>query len=203
MEKFTKHTGLAAPLYQPNIDTDQIIPKQFLKRIERSGYGEFLFYDWRFNSDGSQVAGFVLNDEKYKDASVLIAGANFGCGSSREHAPWSLMDHGFRTVIAPSFADIFYNNSLKNGLLPVALSESEVAELARRAASPEGCQITVDLENKTVTDNAGFSAAFDIDEFRRTCLLNGHDDIGLTLLNEDKIAAYEQRQNPALAGPLA
>jgi len=203
MEKFTKHTGLAAPLYQPNIDTDQIIPKQFLKRIERSGYGEFLFYDWRFNSDGSQVAGFVLNDEKYKDASVLIAGANFGCGSSREHAPWSLMDHGFRTVIAPSFADIFYNNSLKNGLLPVALSESEVAELARRAASPEGCQITVDLENKTVTDNAGFSAAFDIDEFRRACLLNGYDDIGLTLLNEDKIAAYEQRQNPALAGPLA
>jgi 3-isopropylmalate/(R)-2-methylmalate dehydratase small subunit len=198
MEKFTKHIGLAAPLYQPNIDTDQIIPKQFLKRIERSGYGEFLFYDWRFNSDGSLIPGFVLNDEKYKDASVLIAGANFGCGSSREHAPWSLMDHGFRAVIAPSFADIFYNNSLKNGLLPVALPETEVAELARRAASPEGCQITVDLENKTVTDNAGFSAAFDIDEFRRTCLLNGYDDIGLTLLHEDKITEYEQRRNISL-----
>ena len=198
MQKFTKHTGLAAPLYQPNIDTDQIIPKQFLKRIERSGYGEFLFYDWRFNSDGSPVAGFVLNDEKYDGASVLIAGANFGCGSSREHAPWSLTDYGFRTVIAPSFADIFYNNSLKNGLLPVVLSESEVAELARRAQSAEGCRITVDLENKSVTDNAGFSAAFDIDEFPRTCLLNGHDDIALTLLHEDKITAYERQQNPFL-----
>jgi len=198
MEKFTKHTGLAAPLYQPNIDTDQIIPKQFLKRIERSGYGEFLFYDWRFNSDGSPVADFVLNDEKYKEASILIAGANFGCGSSREHAPWSLMDHGFRAVIAPSFADIFYNNSLKNGLLPVALSEAEVAQLAKRAASPEGCRITVDLENKTVTDNAGFSATFDIDEFRRTCLLNGYDDIGLTLLHEDKITEYEQLRNISL-----
>lgn len=194
MQKFTKHTGLAAPLYQPNIDTDQIIPKQFLKRIERTGYGEFLFYDWRFNSDGSPVADFVLNDEKYKGASVLIAGANFGCGSSREHAPWSLLDHGFRVVIAPSFADIFYNNSLKNGLLPVTLSETEVAELAERAASPAGCQITVDLENKTVTDNAGFTATFDIDEFRRTCLLNGHDDIALTLIHEDQITAYEKRQ---------
>lgn len=199
MQKFTKHTGLAVPLYQPNIDTDQIIPKQFLKRIERSGYGEFLFYDWRFNSDGSPVANFVLNDPKYKDASVLIAGANFGCGSSREHAPWSLTDYGFRAVIAPSFADIFYNNSLKNGLLPVILSETEVAELAQRAASPAGCQITVDLENKTVTDSAGFASAFDIDEFRRTCLLNGYDDISLTLLNEDKITVYEQRQNRGIA----
>jgi len=194
MQKFTKHTGLTVPLYQPNIDTDQIIPKQFLKRIERTGYGEFLFYDWRFNSDGSLVADFVLNDEKYKGASVLVAGANFGCGSSREHAPWSLTDYGFQAVIAPSFADIFYNNSLKNGLLPVALSETEVAELARRAAAPAVCQITVDLENKTVTDNAGFTATFEIDEFRRDCLLNGYDDIGLTLLHEDKIAAYEQRQ---------
>jgi 3-isopropylmalate/(R)-2-methylmalate dehydratase small subunit len=198
MERFTKHTGLAAPLYQPNIDTDQIIPKQFLKRIERTGYGEFLFYDWRFNSDGSQKNEFVLNDPKYTGASILIAGANFGCGSSREHAPWSLMDYGFRVVIAPSFADIFYNNSLKNGLLPVALTEAKVADLASRAQSVEGCQITVDLENKTVTDDTDFRATFDIDEFRRTCLLNGYDDIGLTLLHEDKITGYEQQQNPSL-----
>ena len=198
MKAFTKHTGLVAPLDRANVDTDQIIPKQFLKRIERTGYGEFLFYDWRFNSDGSSKSEFVLNDPKYTGASVLIAGANFGCGSSREHAPWSLMDHGFRVVIAPSFADIFYNNSLKNGLLPVVLTEAEIAKLASRAQSAEGCQITVDLENKTVTDTEDFRATFDIDEFRRTCLLNGHDDIGLTLLNEDKITAYEQRRNNSL-----
>jgi 3-isopropylmalate/(R)-2-methylmalate dehydratase small subunit len=197
MERFTKHTGLAAPLYQPNIDTDQIIPKQFLKRIERTGYGEFLFYDWRFNSDGSQKNEFVLNDPKYTGASILVAGANFGCGSSREHAPWSLMDYGFRVVIAPSFADIFHNNSLKNGLLPVVLTEAEVAELANLAQGAEGCQITIDLENKTVTDTANFRATFEIDEFRRTCLLNGYDDIGLTLLHEDKITAYEQRHSSA------
>jgi 3-isopropylmalate dehydratase, small subunit len=197
MEKFTKHTGLAVPLYQPNIDTDQIIPKQFLKRIERTGYGEFLFYDWRFNSDGMPKSEFVLNDPKYTGSSILIAGANFGCGSSREHAPWSLMDFGFRVIVAPSFADIFYNNSLKNGLLPVVLTETEVAELATRSQSSDDYRITVDLENKTLTDMSGFQAAFEIDEFRRTCLLNGYDDIGLTLLHEDQITAYEQRQNLA------
>ncbi len=189
MNKFTKHTGKTVALYQPNIDTDQIIPKQFLKRIERTGYGEFLFYDWRFNADGSAKSDFVLNDSKYKDASVLIAGANFGCGSSREHAPWSLTDYGFHVVIAPSFADIFYNNSLKNGLLPVVLSEEKVAELAEK--SKENHELTVDLENRTVTDQQGFQASFEIDEFRRHCLLNGLDDIGLTLQNEAKISQYE------------
>jgi len=191
MNKFTKHKGLAAPLYQPNIDTDQIIPKQFLKRIERTGYGEFLFYDWRFNADGAPRRDFVLNDPKYKGASVLIAGANFGCGSSREHAPWSLTDYGFHAVIAPSFADIFNNNSLKNGLLPVVLSEAEVADLAEKAAGQENYELTIDLESQTVTDKQGFEARFEIDEFRKYCLLNGLDDIGLTLQSEAKISEYE------------
>jgi 3-isopropylmalate/(R)-2-methylmalate dehydratase small subunit len=192
MNKFIKHTGLAAPLYQPNIDTDQIIPKQFLKRIERTGYGEFLFYDWRFNSDGSVIPDFVLNTPRYAGASILIAGANFGCGSSREHAPWSLTDFGFHAVIAPSFADIFYNNSLKNSLLPVVLSKENCLELSAKAAGIPGYSLTVDLENQTVTDEHGFNASFEIDGFRRHCMLNGLDDIGLTLLNEDKITAYEK-----------
>jgi 3-isopropylmalate/(R)-2-methylmalate dehydratase small subunit len=193
MESFKSHTGTSVFLDRANIDTDQIIPKQFLKRIERSGYGEFLFYDWRFNSDGTLKLDFVLNDPKFHDASILIAGANFGCGSSREHAPWSLFDYGFRCIIAPSFADIFYNNSLKNGLVPVALDETAVAELAGRSATGERL-ITVDLEKQTVTDAAGFSASFKIDEFRKHCLINGLDDIGLTLLNEDKITGYEIRR---------
>ncbi len=191
MQKFTKHTGKTVALYQPNIDTDQIIPKQFLKRIERTGYGEFLFYDWRFDADGSAKSDFVLNDPKYKSASVLIAGANFGCGSSREHAPWSLTDYGFCVVIAPSFADIFYNNSLKNGLLPVVLSEEDVAGLADKSKTLENYELIVDLENKLVSDDLGFQASFEIDEFRRHCLLNGLDDIGLTLQNEAKISEYE------------
>jgi 3-isopropylmalate/(R)-2-methylmalate dehydratase small subunit len=191
MNKFTKHTGKTVPLYQPNIDTDQIIPKQFLKRIERTGYGEFLFYDWRFNSDGTLSGDFVLNDPKYKGASVLIAGANFGCGSSREHAPWSLTDYGFSVVIAPSFADIFYNNSLKNGLLPVCLSEKKVAELVEKSRTQENYELTIDLENQTVSDNFGFQADFEIDGFRKYCLLNGLDDIGLSLQNEAKISEYE------------
>jgi 3-isopropylmalate/(R)-2-methylmalate dehydratase small subunit len=191
MQKFTKHTGKTAPLYQPNIDTDQIIPKQFLKRIERTGYGEFLFYDWRFNSDGSPNGDFVLNNPKYKGASVLIAGANFGCGSSREHAPWSLADYGFQVVIAPGFADIFFNNSLKNGLLPVVLSEAKVAELAEKSVHQENYELTIDLENQTVADQQGFQARFEIDGFRKYCLLNGLDDIGLTLQNEGKISEYE------------
>jgi 3-isopropylmalate/(R)-2-methylmalate dehydratase small subunit len=192
MDKFIRHTGKVAPLYRPNIDTDQIIPKQFLKRIERTGYGEFLFYDWRFNSDGSIIPDFVLNTSRYAGASILVAGANFGCGSSREHAPWSLTDFGFHAVIAPSFADIFYNNSLKNSLLPVVLSESDCLELSTRAAEIPDYSLTVDLENQTVTDDHGFHASFEIDEFRRHCMLNGLDDIGLTLLNEEKITAYEK-----------
>jgi 3-isopropylmalate/(R)-2-methylmalate dehydratase small subunit len=193
MEKFTKHTGTAAPLLRENIDTDQIIPKQFLKRIERSGYGEFLFYDWRFAASGALIPDFVLNDPLYKGASILIAGANFACGSSREHAPWSLMDHGFRVIIAPSFADIFYNNSLKNGLLPITLDATDVAYLGETATADPDFTLTVDLENCTVTDGKDFTRSFKIDEFRRHCLLNGLDDIGLTLQHEAAITAYESR----------
>lgn len=192
MNKFTKHTGTTVPLYQANIDTDQIIPKQFLKRVERTGYGAFLFNDWRFNSDGSANVDFVLNDPRFNGASVLIAGANFGCGSSREHAPWSLLDYGFRVIIAPGFADIFYNNSLKNGLLPVALSEDRVSALAEPSKARPGFVLSIDLENQTVTDDEGFEASFEIDAFRRHCLLNGLDDIALTLEHETKISAFEQ-----------
>jgi 3-isopropylmalate/(R)-2-methylmalate dehydratase small subunit len=202
MDKFTKHSGTAVPLYQPNIDTDQIIPKQFLKRIERTGYGEFLFYDWRFDSKGNPVEDFVLNQSRYGDASILIAGANFGCGSSREHAPWSLTDYGFRVIIAPSFADIFYNNSLKNGLLPVVLDEKIVEQLAERSSNDPTFSLTIDLENKTVSDDTGVISAFQIDDFRRHCLLNGLDDIGLTLQYESKITEYEKKaaaQTPFLA----
>jgi 3-isopropylmalate/(R)-2-methylmalate dehydratase small subunit len=191
MNKFTKHTGKTVALYQPNIDTDQIIPKQFLKRIERTGYGEFLFYDWRFNSDGSINDDFILNNPKYTGASVLLAGANFGCGSSREHAPWSLADYGFSVVIAPSFADIFYNNSLKNGLLPIRLSEEQVAGLVEKSVNDKNYELTIDLEKQTVSDNHSFEASFEIEEFRKYCLLNGLDDIGLTLQNESKISEYE------------
>ncbi len=192
MIKFTEHTGTLTPLYRANIDTDQIIPKQFLKRIERTGYGAFLFYDWRFNSDGSPNPDFVMNDSRFDGSSILIAGANFGCGSSREHAPWSLLDHGFRVVIAPSFADIFYNNSLKNGLLPVALAEQEVAELADRADTEPVYKLTIDLIDQTVSDDCGFLSNFDIDAFRKHCLLNGLDDIALTLEHEEKITNYER-----------
>lgn len=193
MNKFIKHTGSAVAIYQPNIDTDQIIPKQFLKRIERTGYGEFLFYDWRFMSDGALNTDFVLNDPRYKNASILIAGDNFGCGSSREHAPWSLLDYGFRVVIAPSFADIFYNNSFKNGLLPVVMEESFVSKIAERSTDDPQYNLTVDLESKTISDGGSLDVAFDVDDFRRHCLLNGLDDIGLTLQHEPAISAYENR----------
>lgn len=194
MNKFTTHSGKAVALYQPNIDTDQIIPKQFLKRIERTGYGEFLFFDWRFEVDGSLKTDFVLNQPRSKGASILIAGANFGCGSSREHAPWSLTDYGFPVVVAPSFADIFYNNSMKNGLLPVILSEDDVAQLAANADSIDDYELTVDLENQTISDGRGFSATFPIDEFRKYCMINGLDDIGLTLRHADAIAAFEEKR---------
>jgi len=195
MKRFIQHKGTLTPLYRPNIDTDQIIPKQFLKRIERSGYGEFLFFDWRFRADGSLVPDFVLNDPRFSGASILVAGPNFGCGSSREHAPWSLTDHGFRAVVAPSFADIFYNNSLKNGLLPIVLSESTVAELARRAEADPSYTVTIDLESQAITDNEGTIGEFEIDPFRKHCIMHGLDDIALTLEHVRKIAEYEKNPN--------
>ena len=192
MNPFRSHTGLLVPLDRPNVDTDQIIPKQFLKRVERTGFGEFLFYDWRFRPDGQLDPSFPLNESRYQGASILVAGKNFGCGSSREHAPWSLADYGFRAIIAPSFADIFANNCLKNGLLPVALDDAEVLELMRRAKQIEDYRATVDLEGKTISDSHGFAAAFEIDDFQRYCLLEGLDDIGLTLKHESEITRYEQ-----------
>jgi 3-isopropylmalate/(R)-2-methylmalate dehydratase small subunit len=194
MIPFRVHTGLAAPIARPNVDTDQIIPKQFLKRVERTGFGQFLFYDWRFLPNGEPNLEFELNDPRYRDASILIAGKNFGCGSSREHAPWALADYGFRAIIAPSFADIFANNCLKNGLLTVVLSEEDVANLTNRAKTIDGYELTVDLENKSVSDASGFSAAFEIGDFQRQCLLEGLDDIGLTLQHEAAIESYEQRR---------
>lgn len=194
MKVFTKHTGLAAPLYQANIDTDQIIPKQFLKSIERTGFGQFLFYDWRFDEKGVEKADFVLNQPRYKNASVLLAGKNFGCGSSREHAPWSLEDFGFRIVIASAFADIFYNNCFKVGILPVILDEEKVAELVEKAETIENYQLTVDLENCRIFDEQAFETSFIINDFRRYCLLNGLDDIGLTLQYETEIADFENNR---------
>ena len=194
MTPFHAHTGTVVPLDRANVDTDQIIPKQFLKRIERTGFGEFLFYDWRFLPNGEPDSSFVLNEPRYREASILVAGKNFGCGSSREHAPWALADYGFCAIIAPSFADIFANNCMKNGLLPVTLREKEVAALIENARSIENYELTVNLERRTVTDAEGFSASFAIDEFQRHCLMEGLDDIGLTLLYEDDIAAFEQRR---------
>ncbi len=197
MDKITTFKGLVAPLFQQNIDTDQIIPKQFLTRIERTGFGQFLFNDWRLNTDGSPKADFVLNDPKYSGASVLVAGPNFGCGSSREHAPWALLDYGFQAVIAPGFGDIFFNNSLKNGLLPVVLDESIVAAIAAKAQAADNYRLTIDLINKVVSDADGVIAGFDLDEFRRQCLLKGLDDIALTLEFEPDIGEYEQRTGVA------
>ena len=191
MKPFRTHCGRVAPLERINVDTDQIIPKQFLKRIERTGFGQFLFYDWRFSADGKKNAGFVLDEPRYAGASILVAGRNFGCGSSREHAVWALADFGFRAVISSSFADIFSNNSTKNGFLTVRLSESEVAELMKRAGETNDYQLTIDLEQCEVRDDQGFRAKFPIDEFVRHCLLNGLDDIGLTLQHEAEITAYE------------
>jgi len=193
MKPFRIHTGQAVSLDRANVDTDQIIPKQFLKRVERTGFGEFLFYDWRFLSDGREDPSFPLNEPRHVGASILIAGKNFGCGSSREHAPWALADYGFRAIIAPSFADIFTTNCMKNGLLPVTLSAEEVRELMSRAKDG-GYRLTVNLENQRVSDDQGFLAAFEIGEFQRNCLLEGLDDIGLTLQHETEITAYENRR---------
>ena len=192
MKPFTKHTGIAAAMDRANVDTDQIIPKQFLKRIERSGFGQYLFFDWRFHEDGSDNPEFELNLPRNKDASVLLARRNFGSGSSREHAVWAIDDYGIRCVIAPSFADIFYNNCFKNGVLPIALSEVQVEELFQRHAAVAQFSLTIDLETQTVSDGNGFLTRIEIESFRRHCLLHGLDDIGLTLAHEAKIDEYEK-----------
>ncbi len=189
MKSFRQHTGLVAPLDRANVDTDQIIPKQFLKRIERTGFGQFLFYDWRYLPDGQLNTSFVLNEPRYQGASILVADKNFGCGSSREHAPWALGEYGFRVIIAPSFADIFANNCFKNGMLPITL---EASEIMRRAKENEGYQLTVDLEHQSVSDPFGLSVQIRVNEFQRYCLMEGLDDIGLTLQHEDAIRAYEE-----------
>jgi 3-isopropylmalate/(R)-2-methylmalate dehydratase small subunit len=186
------------PLDRINVDTDQIIPKQFLKRIERTGFGRFLFFDWRYDEEGHPRPNFVLNQPRYAGATILLTRDNFGCGSSREHAPWALLDYGFRALIAPSFADIFYNNCFQNGILPIRLPGEAVEELFRRTLAQEGYQLTVDLETCRITDEQGLSYSFDIDPFRRECLLRGLDDIGLTLQLQDRIAAFEQRHETYL-----
>lgn len=191
MKTFTVHRGRVAPLDRVNVDTDQIIPKQFLKRIEKTGFGQYVFYDWRFGADGKKNPDFVLHEPRYEGATVLVAGKNFGCGSSREHAVWALADFGFRAVISSSFADIFANNSTKNGFLTVQLSEDEVATVMRRAQEIDDYEVTIDLEKCEVRDKQGFCAEFPIDPFVRHCLLNGLDDIGLTLQHESELAAYE------------
>ena len=199
MQPFVRETGVVVPLDRPNVDTDQIIPKQFLKRIERTGFGQFLFNDWRLRPDGSLDPDFELNRPGYENATILLAGRNFGSGSSREHAPWALDDYGFRAIIAPSYADIFYSNCFKNGILPVTLPEEVVNDLMARATERPGYQLTVDLERGVVSDEEeGDIASFDVDPFRRHCLLEGLDDIGLTLQHETAVTAYEQRRSGSL-----
>lgn len=196
MEKFTSLTGLVAPLNRVNVDTDQIIPKQFLKRIERTGFGEFAFFDWRYLEDGVPNPEFILNDPRYKGASILVAGRNFGSGSSREHAPWALNEMGFRAIIAPSFADIFRNNCMQNGMVPVVLDQVAVDTIMGKALQRTGYEVTVDLINQVVTDSDGLSADFEVDPFRRHSLLNGLDDIGITLAHESEIEGYESSRQP-------
>ncbi len=197
MKKFTTFTGIAAPVPAINMDTDKIIPARYLKTIKRSGLGVSLFKDLRFDPDGSEKPDFVLNQAPFRDAAILLVGENFGCGSSREHAPWALLDFGIRCVIGPSFADIFYNNAFKNGLLLVTLPQTEVDALMEDAGRGANARLTVDLENQRITRAGGAAIDFDIDPFRRHCLLNGLDDIGLTLAKADKIDAYEARQRAA------
>jgi 3-isopropylmalate/(R)-2-methylmalate dehydratase small subunit len=197
MEPFKTLTALAAPLDRTNVDTDQIIPKQFLKRIERTGYGEFLFFDWRRTASGDPDPSFSLNDPRYKGAQILIAGKNFACGSSREHAAWALSDFGFRVVIAPTFADIFFSNAGKNGIVLARLSEEQVNVLLEKAQTIPGYKLTVSLEDQTVTDGQGFNATFEVDPFRRYCLLEGLDDIGLTLRHADELDKFEKQHDGA------
>ena len=191
MKPFRMLTGVVAPLDRANVDTDQIIPKQFLKRIERSGFGQFLFYDWRTREDGTPNPNFVLNWAHYQGAQILLARENFGCGSSREHAPWALQDYGFSVIIAPSFADIFKINCFKNGMLPITLGKELVEEWFRRVKVNEGYRISVDLNEQTLVGSDGLSCTFEIDSFHKRCLLEGLDEIGLTLTCADKIAIYE------------
>ena len=197
MEPFRTLTSLAAPLDRTNVDTDQIIPKQFLKRIERTGYGEFLFFDWRRTASGDPNPEFELNNPRYKGAQILIAGKNFACGSSREHAAWALSDYGFRAVIAPTFADIFFSNAGKNGIVLVRLSEEQVAQLLHNAKTIPNYQLTVSLEAQTVSDAQGFHATFEVDPFRKFCLIEGLDDIGLTLRHEAALDAFESKHDEA------
>ncbi|TCS84474.1 3-isopropylmalate dehydratase small subunit [Tepidibacillus fermentans] len=193
MKPFHRLTSIVAPLDRVNVDTDAIIPKQFLKRIERSGFGQFLFYEWRFDHQGSPKPEFELNQERYQGANILVARANFGCGSSREHAPWALLDYGFQVIIAPSFADIFYNNCFKNGILPIRLTEEEVDQIFQRVREKEGYQLTVDLKEQTIQDDEGLQFTFEVDPYRKYLLLHGLDDIGITLEHEEKIKAYEEK----------
>ena len=194
MQAFVQHTGLVAALNRVNVDTDQMIPKQFLKALTRQGFGRVLFYDWRYLPGEKPNPEFELNAPRYKGASVLLAGANFGCGSSREHAPWGILDYGFISIIAPSYADIFYNNCFKNGILPVTLSQEQVDELFKRTENNVGYKLTVDLPSQTVSDSTGLKYSFDVDPFRKDCLLRGLDDIGLSLKQEPAIAAYEAKR---------
>ncbi|MCH7739152.1 MAG: 3-isopropylmalate dehydratase small subunit [Chloroflexi bacterium] len=193
MQPFEKLTGLVAPMDRANVDTDQIIPKQFLKRIERTGFGEFVFFDWRYLEDGTPNPQFILNEERYQGASILVAGPNFGSGSSREHAPWALGEYGFKALIAPSFADIFTGNCYQNGMLPVVLAQGEVDTMMGKTLQRTGYSATVDLEAQTVTDDDGWSVSFEIEPFRKESLLKGLDEIGRTLKKEDLIAAFEAK----------
>jgi 3-isopropylmalate/(R)-2-methylmalate dehydratase small subunit len=194
MKPYTNHTSTAALMDRSNVDTDQIIPKQFLKKVERSGFGVHLFHDWRYNADGSDNADFELNKAAFKDAKILVAGDNFGCGSSREHAPWAIEDYGFNTIISTSYADIFYNNCFKNGILPIVVSRQQLDQLMQEIRANEGVKFTIDLPEQTITTPAGTVVKFNIDEFRKQNLLLGLDDIGMTLQHVDKIDAFEARQ---------
>jgi 3-isopropylmalate/(R)-2-methylmalate dehydratase small subunit len=197
MKSFSVHTGLVAPLDRVNVDTDQMVPKQFLKALTREGFGRTLFYDWRYLPGEKPNPEFVLNLPRYRGASILLARHNFGCGSSREHAPWAVLDYGFRVVIAPSFADIFYNNCFKNGILPVTLPEEQVDELFRRTEKEEGYSLTADLPHQTVTDKHGLHFSFELTPFRKEILLKGLDDIGLSLRHESAITEFEKRAHPS------
>jgi len=198
MEPFRTHSGIVAPLDRADVDTDQIIPKQFLKRVERSGYGQFLFWDWRFDDDGSPRTDFVLNQDRHRGATILVTRRNFGCGSSREHAAWALQDFGFRVILAPSFADIFRENADQNGVAALTLTEQEIDSLIERSRDEEPYRLTIDLQAGTVADDRGPVASFELDDFRRTCLLEGLDRIGLTLRHQEQIRAYEQKRWPDL-----
>jgi len=191
MEPIRKHRGVVAPLHRENIDTDQIIPKQHLKRIERTGFGKYLFSDWRYHPDGRDRADFALNHEHFRDATILVTGKNFGCGSSREHAAWALSEFGFRVILAPSFADIFRNNAGNNGILVIELPEATIQRMAEHADKHRPYHLSVDLETQTISDDYGLNQKFEVEPFRRHRLLNGLDEIGMTLLHEDDIARYE------------